>query len=117
MDVSEKNFLIKKLDTLRNIPFEKLEFISIVLKAMSHPVRLKIIEALEINEQLNVQEISRYLGEETEQSLLSHHLITMKNKGILECIKKGQYVYYKLKLIEVIQLLDCLENCNHNNQK
>ena len=98
---------------MRNITYERLDYIAIVLKSISHPVRLKIIEALENAERLNVQEISKYIGEQTEQSLLSHHLIKMKDKGIIECTKEGQFVYYRLKLKEVTKLLDCMENCSY----
>jgi DNA-binding transcriptional ArsR family regulator len=96
---------------MRNIPFEKLDYISMVLKTISHPIRLKIIEALENRERLNVQDISKYIGDHVEQSLLSHHLIKMKDKGILECQKEGQFVYYKLLIREVVSLLDCMEKC------
>lgn len=96
---------------MRNIPFEKLEYIAIALKTISHPIRLKIIEALENDAKLNVQEISKFVGDHIEQSLLSHHLIKMKDKGVLECQKEGQYVFYSIKLKEVTGLLDCMENC------
>lgn len=97
--------------SMRNIPFEKLDYISMVLKTISHPIRLRIIEALENKSKLNVQEISKYVGDHVEQSLLSHHLIKMKDKGILECYKEGQFVFYKLVLKEISSLLDCMENC------
>jgi DNA-binding transcriptional ArsR family regulator len=58
-----------------------------------------------------VQEISKFIGDHVEQSLLSHHLIKMKDKGILDCHKDGQFVYYKLQLREVLSLLDCMEKC------
>lgn len=96
---------------MRNLPIEKLEFIAAVLKAISHPIRLKIVEILETTDGLSVQDISKSIGENIEQSLLSHHLIKMKDKGILECSKEGQFVFYRLKLKEVIQLLNCMENC------
>ena len=96
---------------MRNIPFEKLEFISMVLKTISHPIRLKVIEALEEREKMNVQEISKFIGAHVEQSLLSHHLIKMKDKGILDCQKDGQFVYYKLHIREVVSLLDCMDKC------
>jgi DNA-binding transcriptional ArsR family regulator len=96
---------------MRNIPFEKLDYISMVLKTISHPIRLKIIEALENKDRLNVQDISKYIGDHVEQSLLSHHLIKMKDKGILECHKEGQFVFYRLMIKEVVSLLDCMENC------
>ena len=97
---------------MRNIPFEKLEFIAVALKTISHPIRLKIIEALENDAKLSVQDISKYIGDHIEQSLLSHHLIKMKDKGVLECQKEGQYVFYSIKLKEVINLLDCMEKCS-----
>lgn len=100
---------------MRNIPAEKLEFIANVLKVISHPIRLKIIEALENSERLNVQEIAKYLEADVEQSLLSHHLIKMKDKGVLECQKEGQFVYYKLVFKEMTQLLNCMENCSIKN--
>lgn len=96
---------------MRNIPFEKLEFIAVALKTISHPIRLKIIEALENDSKLSVQDISKYIGDHIEQSLLSHHLIKMRDKGVLECQKEGQYVFYSIKLKEVINLLDCMEKC------
>jgi hypothetical protein len=37
--------------------------------------------------------------------------IKMKDKGILECQKEGQFVYYKLVIKEISSLLDCMENC------
>lgn len=96
---------------MRNIPLEKLDYIAMVLKTISHPVRLKVIEALENKAELNVQDISKVVGDHVEQSLLSHHLIKMKDKGLLSCRKDGQYVYYRLLVNEVTQLLDCMEKC------
>ena len=96
---------------MRNSPFQKLGYIAMVLKTISHPIRLKIIEALEDKEKMNVQEISKFIGDHVEQSLLSHHLIKMKDKGILKCQKEGQFVYYKLLIREVVSLLDCMEKC------
>jgi ArsR family transcriptional regulator len=96
---------------MRNIPFEKLDYIAMVLKTISHPIRLKVIEALEEKDKMNVQEISKFIGDHVEQSLLSHHLIKMKDKGILECQKEGQFVYYKLVIKEISSLLDCMEKC------
>jgi DNA-binding transcriptional ArsR family regulator len=49
-----------------------------------------------------------------EQSLLSHHLINMKLKGILSSQKEGQNVYYSLKEREVTKLITCVENCSCN---
>jgi DNA-binding transcriptional ArsR family regulator len=62
------------------------------------------------NEKLSVNDICEKLGS-IEQSLLSHHLIKMKDKGILKSKKEGQFVYYSLYLKEVSNMLDCMERC------
>lgn len=99
---------------MRTIPIEKLEFIALILKTISHPIRLQIVSVLEINEKLCVNDISKLLNNKIEQSLLSHHLIKMKDKGVLNSKKEGLNVFYSLKIREIINLLDCMENCKIN---
>jgi DNA-binding transcriptional ArsR family regulator len=101
---------------MRAIPAEKIDFISTVLKVIGHPVRLKIIEALENEDRLNVNEISNYLGNQIEQSLLSHHLSKMKDSNVIQCAREGQFVYYQLKMKEISKLLDCMETCGVNKE-
>ena len=94
----------------RNIEFEKLERMAHVLKAISHPVRLKIVELLESNTQLSVAEILRQTG--IEQSLLSHHLTKMKDKGVLISFREGRNIYYTLAVEEIAKIFDCMETCD-----
>ncbi len=89
---------------------EKLEKAAYILKTVAHPTRLAIVDLLNINPRLNVNDISETL--DVEQSLLSHHLITMKLKGILRSEKEGQNVYYSLKERDVLKLIDCIEHCD-----
>ena len=91
---------------------ERLEKAAFILKAVAHPVRLAVIELLAVNEKLGVNEFCEQLG--CEQSLMSHHLITMKLKGILGSNKDGLNVYYFLKEREIIKLITCIENCDCN---
>jgi DNA-binding transcriptional ArsR family regulator len=60
---------------------------------------------------MNLPEMTKFLGDHVGHSLLSPHLMKMKDKGILECQKEGQFVYYKLVIKEISSLLDCMENC------
>ena len=60
----------------RNLSFEKLERVAKILKTISHPVRLEILEVLEMEEPLTVSTIRERIKTEVEQSMLSHHLIT-----------------------------------------
>ncbi|WP_026996900.1 ArsR/SmtB family transcription factor [Flectobacillus major] len=91
---------------------EKLEKAAFILKTVAHPTRLAIVDLLSLQERLSVNEICEIL--QCEQSLLSHHLINMKLKGILRSEKDGLNVFYSLKERDVTKLIDCIEHCNCN---
>lgn len=91
---------------------EKFEKAAYILKAVAHPTRLAIIQLLDAQENLMVNEICETL--KCEQSLISHHLINMKLRGILKSHKDGLNVYYSLKEREITNLLICIENCSCN---
>lgn len=97
--------------TLRKIPAGKLAKIAEVLKTIGHPVRIEILSLLESNERMTVNDIQEKISSDIEQSMLSHHLIKMKDKGVLKCEKEGLYVYYSLKEPNITGLLDCMSNC------
>jgi DNA-binding transcriptional ArsR family regulator len=60
---------------------EKLELAASKLRAISHPMRIAIIELLSGDKHLSVTEIYKNL--EIEQATASHHLNILKNKGVL----------------------------------
>ncbi len=98
-------------DIIRKIDFEKLERAAEILKTISHPVRLEIIEHLAEAEPLCVGDLQSRLRSEVEQSMLSHHLIKMKDKGLLACEKRGTHMYYRLADRTVLTMFDCLAKC------
>ncbi len=102
---SQKNILKKSTS-------EKLERIANILKTVAHPLRLGIVHLLEKHQQLSVSEICKML--ESEQSLTSHHLQTMRLKGILSSQRDGKSMLYSLKEKEVSLIITCLENCQCN---
>lgn len=94
---------------------EDIEQASRSLKAMSHPLRLKILCVLGQRE-ISVQDIVKYVG--TSQSNISQHLAILRDKGILASRKDANRVYYRvgddrtLKLIDMMQQVFC---STHNN--
>lgn len=96
----------------RNLSFEKLERVAKILKTISHPVRLEILEVLEMEEPLTVSTIRERIKTEVEQSMLSHHLIKMKDNDILISYKKGKNIYYSIADRQVLKIFDCLDGCN-----
>ncbi len=64
------------------------------LKAISHPLRLKILCVLGKGE-LSVQDILGTVG--TTQSNVSQHLCLLKDKGVVSSRKDANRVYYSIK--------------------
>ncbi|MEZ0608119.1 ArsR/SmtB family transcription factor [Fibrella sp. WM1] len=85
---------------------KRIEKTAYVLKAVAHPLRIKIIQMLHENKELNVSTIYKNLN--AEQSLISHHLINMRDKGILEIRRSGKNIYYFLVDSSVSDIIDCI---------
>jgi DNA-binding transcriptional ArsR family regulator len=100
------------MDIKYQLNIKKLEKAAFILKTVGHPTRLAIVDLLGNYPKLTVSEISNFLN--CEQSLLSHHLINMKLKGVLNSEREGQNILYSLKLKEVSKLIECIENCECN---
>ena len=64
-----------------------------VLRALSHPVRLRIIELLGEGE-LCVKNLEERLG--VSQSSVSQHLTRLRYAGLIESERKGHLVCYRL---------------------
>ena len=94
--------------TLR-INAEKLERASYVLKAVAHPARIAIVDLLDQCERLCVGELQEKLG--LEQAVLSHHLINMRDKGILKTERSGKNIYYSLTDKTITNIIQCINDC------
>ena len=84
---------------------EIAEKAALVLKAVAHPIRLQIVEALEAGELCVGDMVGRL---ELPQAIVSQQLLLMKDKGILDSRKEGTNVYYCIKNLKVISLLHCI---------
>jgi len=82
------------------------------LKAMSHPLRLKILCTLG-DQEVSVQEIVDYVG--TSQSNISQHLAILRDKGILASRKDANRVYYRVGDARTLQLIRMMREvfCHH----
>jgi ArsR family transcriptional regulator, arsenate/arsenite/antimonite-responsive transcriptional repressor len=63
------------------------------LKALGHPVRLKIVKGL-VKDGCNVNKIVKGLG--LPQSTVSQHLAILKNAGIIKGVRSGVKICYKV---------------------
>lgn len=85
---------------------EDIERASRSLKAMSHPLRLKILCTLGDTE-VSVQEIVDRVG--TSQSNISQHLAILRDKGILASRKDANRVFYRVGDARTLRLIDMMQ--------
>lgn len=95
------------MNAKNQIDFDKAAYI---LKTIAHPTRLSVISLLAKKEELTVGQLCDELG--CEQSLLSHHLINMRSKGLLKAERSGTSVYYSLKETNLVSIIKCIKNCD-----
>ena len=95
-----------------DINIQKLELAASKLRAMSHPMRIAIIDLLADGNNLSVTEIYKTL--DIEQATASHHLNILKNKGLLDSKREGKKIYYFLKSVKLTEVIECINRCNEN---
>ena len=81
---------------------EDIDRASRSLKAMSHPLRLKILCTLG-DQEVSVQDIVEHVG--TSQSNISQHLAILRDKGILASRKDANRVYYRVSDSRTLRLI------------
>ena len=89
---------------------EKIARMADILKVIAHPIRLKIVEGLQGGEERTVSYLAKYVN--AEQSLVSHHLTKMKDKGVLLAKREGKHIYYQLADERITKVFDCIGNCD-----
>jgi len=72
---------------------EQIDQAARAIKAMAHPLRLKILCVLG-NDEVSVQDIVEAVG--TSQSNISQHLAILREKGVLKARKDANRVYYSV---------------------
>ncbi len=81
-----------------------------IAKALAHPSRLLILDALQEHE-LCVCELTKLVG--SDQSTVSKHLALLKNAGLIEDHKQGNNIYYRLLCPCISKFFTCLEEVVH----
>ena len=94
------------------INLSKLELAASKLRAISHPMRIAIIDLLANGKKLSVTEI--YESLDIEQATASHHLNILKSKGLLLSKRKGKKIYYSLKNLTLSDIIECINRCNED---
>jgi len=78
------------------------------LKAMAHPLRLKILCILGSATEFSVQDLVEMVG--TSQSNISQHLSILRDKDILVSRKDANKVFYRISDRKILQLMGSMRN-------
>lgn len=87
---------------------EKLQVSSDLLRALAHPLRLKILEFIDKYQNINVNKIYHTL--KIEQSITSQHLRILRKSGVVFTEKDGKYVNYCINYEIVDKAIFALNN-------
>jgi DNA-binding transcriptional ArsR family regulator len=77
-----------------------------IIKAMAHPSRLMMLEALADGERC-VCELQKLVG--ADISTVSKHLSVMKAAGLVQARKEGLWMHYSLRVPCILDFMNCVE--------
>ncbi len=91
----------------------KLDYVNLrkavlVLRAVNHKLRQRIINLLEDGDSLTVTDI--YIKLRLEQSVASQHLAILRRAKIVVTERQGKYIYYSLNNDRIDQISDLVED-------
>lgn len=81
---------------------------AVVIKCLGHPLRLRLLEALEPGER-TVAELQALTG--ATQAMVSQQLATLRGHGVVHARRDGPYVRYAISEPRVHTILDCVRGC------
>jgi DNA-binding transcriptional ArsR family regulator len=72
----------------------KLHYSSELMRALAHPLRLRILQFIDENQSINVNKI--YSNLDLEQSITSQHLKILRMSGVVSVEVTGKYHLYQI---------------------
>ncbi|MCB0642691.1 MAG: helix-turn-helix transcriptional regulator [Phaeodactylibacter sp.] len=90
-----------------NINNEKLQDASEILRALSHPLRLRILEFIDENGTINVNKIYNTLN--LEQSITSQHLRILRLAGLVKTERDGKYIHYSIGYDKIASSMEAIQ--------
>ncbi len=77
------------------INHDRLQASSTILRAIAHPLRMKILEYIDRHEAINVNKI--YNALKIEQSITSQHLRILRQAGLVDARREGKFILYSVE--------------------
>ncbi|HQW12724.1 MAG TPA: metalloregulator ArsR/SmtB family transcription factor [Saprospiraceae bacterium] len=97
--------------THAHLDYTALRKAVLVLRAVNHKLRQRIIDLLEEGNNMTVTDI--YIKLRLEQSVASQHLAILRRSGVVVTDRQGKFIYYSLdkdRIAQISRLVEELAN-------
>jgi DNA-binding transcriptional ArsR family regulator len=95
---------------------DQLQVSTDILRALAHPLRMKILEFIDKNKTINVNKIYNTL--KLEQSITSQHLKILRASGLVHTHREGKFIHYTIdypKLVVAVKAIDQFRDFQHEH--
>ncbi len=89
------------------LDYAELRKAVLVLRAVNHKLRQRVIDLLEEGESMTVTDI--YIKLRLEQSVASQHLAILRRAGVVKTQRQGKFIYYSLDKERLTQISKLVE--------
>lgn len=86
---------------------DNLNVSSEILRAIAHPLRMRILEFIDNNANINVNKIYNTL--KLEQSITSQHLRILRDAGLVNTNRDGKYVHYTVNYDKIAHVVNSVD--------
>lgn len=87
---------------------DKLDMSTELMRALAHPLRLKILSFIDKHGTIHVNKIYKTL--DLEQSITSQHLRILRTANVLEAERDGKFIHYSINYAIVKKAAKAVEN-------
>jgi DNA-binding transcriptional ArsR family regulator len=89
------------------LDYSELRKAVLVLRAVNHKLRQRMIDLLEENQRMTVTDL--YVKLRLEQSVASQHLAILRKAGVVQTERDGKFIYYSLDKSRIGQISNMVE--------
>lgn len=78
-----------------------------LLRACTHPLRMKLLTYIHSHKRINVNNIYRTM--QLEQSITSQHLKILRDARVVTAVRDGKFIFYSLNYNRLALLESCMK--------
>jgi ArsR family transcriptional regulator len=101
------------------LPTEQADLLVPVLKALAHPIRLRLVSLVASHPEGEACVCTISSGFNVSGPTISHHLRMLREAGVLDCQRRGTWVYYRTRphvLTELAKFIGTPMICDDGSQ-